>query len=293
MKKTLLNLFIVIGVIGVASAQTVIFEDDFESYEDFTYTNVGDWTIFNGNADSETYGFTGISFPNVGDNHAFIVFNSVILGLTPSGTSDWTAKSGQKAMVSFADVYGPNDSWLISPKITLGEESNMVSFEAKATDATFGLEKFNVLISTTDTDITSFTEIASVSITTGTTWILYEYNLDDYADSDVYIAIQCVSDDQFGFMVDDFKVVGEFTASVDDFTASQFNIYPNPAVDFINVNNLSELVVKEISVIDVQGRILQTIGNTSQINVSALSEGMYFLDIQTDAGKVVKKFFKK
>lgn len=297
MKKTLLSLFIAFGVVGYASAQTVIFEDDFESYDNFTYTDVGDWTIYNGNVGSPTYGFSGLTFPNMGADHAFIVFNATELGLTPSEDSDWAAHSGDKAMVSFADVNAPNDSWLISPQITLGDTDNIVFFQAKATDATYGAEKFNVLVSTGSTDPSDFVEIATEAINTGTTWMLYNYDLDAYAGEDVYIAIQCVSNDQFGFMVDDFKVEGDVTASVDDFTAAQFKIHPNPATDIININNLSELVINEVNLVDLQGRILQSIKNDNlnqaQINVSTLSSGMYFLDIQTDAGAVVKKFSKK
>ena len=297
MKKKLLSLIIALGFVGFASAQTVIFEDDFESYENFTYTDVGDWTIYNGNSNSPTYGFSGINFPNAGLNHAFIVFNATELGLEPGDGSDWTAYSGDKAMVSFADVNPPNNSWLISPQITLGEADNLVFFQAKATDAQYGIEQFNVLVSTGTTDVNDFDLIASETITTGTTWMLYNYDLDAYANQDIYIAIQCVSNDQFGFMVDDFKVEGTTTASVDDFTAAQFKIHPNPANDVINLNNGSELIISEVNLIDIQGRVLQTIKkndlNELQINVSSLSKGMYFLDIATESGKVVKKFSKK
>lgn len=153
------------------------------------------------------------------------------------------------------------------------------------------------LISTGSTDPSDFELIGTESINTGINWMLYDYDLDEYADQDVYIAIQCVSNDQFGFMVDDFKVEGNQTASVDDFTAAQFKIHPNPATDIININNGSELVISEVNLVDLQGRVLQTIKNDNlndaQINVSTLSSGMYFLDIQTDSGKVVKKFSKK
>lgn len=47
-------------------------------------------------------------------------------------------------MASFADVQAPNDSWLISPQITLGDTNNEVSFQAKAADADYGAEEFNI-----------------------------------------------------------------------------------------------------------------------------------------------------
>lgn len=297
MKKTLLSLFVAFGFIGYTAAQneTIIFEDDFESYDNFTYTDVGDWTLLNENPNGSvgTYSIQDVFFPNQNEPHAFIVFNSTGLGLGDG----WDARSGEKAMLSFADIEGPNDSWLISPKITLGVANNSVSFYAKATAPNYGDEEFNVLVSVGSTDPSDFEEIGYHFITTGSQWVEYNYDLDEYADQDVHIAIQCISDDQFGFMVDDFKVEGDVTASVDDFTAAQFKIHPNPATDIININNLSELVISEINLIDVQGRVLQRIINDNlnqtQINVSTLSSGLYFLDIQTDAGKVVKKFSKR
>lgn len=298
MKKKLLSLVMAFGIVGFVSAQTtVLFEDDFESYEDFSYTDAGDWTIVNLNAGSPTYGFEGIDFPNSGADHAFLVFNATEAGEGQLVGTGWAARSGEKSMISIADVNAPNDSWLISPQITLGAADNAVSFFARATDDDYGNEEFNILVSNGSTSPADFVQIGTQFISTGTDWVEYTYDLDAYNGEDVYIAIQCISDDQFGFSVDDFKVVGEATASVDDFTAAQFKIHPNPTTDFININNGSELEINEVKLVDIQGRILQTINNDNlnevQIDVSSLSNGMYFLDMQTDSGKVVKKFLKK
>ncbi|MDX1783526.1 MAG: hypothetical protein R3361_05155, partial [Aequorivita vladivostokensis] len=76
------------------NAQTTIFEDDFESYDDFIIENVGDWTLVDLDL-LPTYGFQGITFDNSGYTGAFIVFNSTATNppLDPSADSDWTAYS--------------------------------------------------------------------------------------------------------------------------------------------------------------------------------------------------------
>ncbi|MFP3675212.1 choice-of-anchor J domain-containing protein, partial [Bacillus sp. SIMBA_031] len=72
----------------------------------------------------------------------------------------------------------------------------------------YGAEKFNVYVSTTNTQTTSFTKINTSTIVTPSVvaWNQHTFNLDAYSGQGVYIAIQCVSDDQFALLIDDFKV---------------------------------------------------------------------------------------
>lgn len=192
-------------------SQTVLFEDSFETYNDFDIANVGAWTLTDVD-NSPTGGFNGIVFPNgTGTLKAFQVFNSTTTMpvLTPSATSNWTARTGSKTMASFYLSSGAaNNDWLISPQvqITPGKGAS-VSFWAKGCDSAYGAEKFKVLVSTTGTATGNFTAISPVNVTpSDVAWHQYSFNLNDYAGQLIYVAIQCVSDDQFGFAVDDFKI---------------------------------------------------------------------------------------
>ncbi|MDX9705805.1 MAG: T9SS C-terminal target domain-containing protein, partial [Weeksellaceae bacterium] len=73
MKKMLLSLTVIAGF-SFANAQTVIFEDDFESYEDFLIDGIGDWIMIDVDG-SGTYTGGGGEFPNQFDPKAFMVFN--------------------------------------------------------------------------------------------------------------------------------------------------------------------------------------------------------------------------
>jgi hypothetical protein len=54
--------------------------------------------------------------------------------------------------------------------------------------------------------------------------------------------------------------------------------------------------VGELHLFDVYGKVLQIVpitSETTQINVSGLAEGMYFVRVSTEAGMVTKPFVKK
>lgn len=295
MKKFLFSLALVAGFTAV-NAQTVLFEDDFESYEDFAIDDVGDWTLVDEDG-SSLYGFTGISFPNAGGPFAYIVFNSTATNpvLEPTETSDWTARSGSKAMVSFAAVTPTNNDWLISPAITLGDAQNELSFWYKACDATYGNEEFNVMISTTNTDPSSFVAIEDfLSVETPITWTEFTANLDEYAGQTVYIGIQCVSNDQFGFAIDDFKVTTG-TMGVSDLDKNFSAVYPNPVVDSFNVNLSSKFSADNVTVTvtDLAGRTVKTFGAVASYNVSDLAAGVYVVKITDGQNTETKKIVKK
>ena len=199
---------------SVINAQTVLFEDSFETYTDFAIANVGNWTLTDVDL-KPTYGFNGITFLNSGVAKSFQVFNSTTTtpAMTPSATSDWTAKTGNKVMVSFGATSAPwSNDWLISPAIQLLSDGGTLSFWGKGCDSTYGAEKFKVLVSTTGTAVANFTAISPLITTpSDAAWHEYTYSLSAYAGQTVYIAIQCTSDDQFGFAVDDFKVTSSIS----------------------------------------------------------------------------------
>lgn len=278
------------------NAQTVIFEDSFETYTDFAIANVGNWTLRDVDLKT-TYGFQGITFPNSGVAKSFQVFNAntTVPPLDPTDTSDWTARTGDKSMVCFAAATTSplNNDWLISPQITLASSGNTVSFWAKSCDADYGLEKFRVYVSTTGTAVANFTAISNVITTPDDiTWYQYTYNLDAYAGQNVYIAIQCTSADQFGFAVDDFKVVGNVLA-VSDVDKKAVSIYPNPTTEVLNLNVNAK--VNSADIYDLSGKLVRnvTVSSDNKVNVKDLRNGTYVLKVNTEAGSTSHKFIKK
>ncbi len=75
---------------------------------------------------------------------------------------------------------------------------------------------------------------------------------------------------------------------------SQFVIYPNPVKDVLMLYNESMSEVTSIKVYDSLGRlILEQSNSTYQIDISNLSSGLLFVQIETDKGNFVKKVIKE
>jgi len=87
------------------------------------------------------------------------------------------------------------------------------------------------------------------------------------------------------------------TVSVNEHLSSQFNLYPNPATNVVNITNSENMLVQQITIYDIAGKQLntQTFNNQAeiQLNVENLSNGSYMLHIQTNKGMAVKKLVKK
>lgn len=179
-------------------------EDSFETYTDFNLT-FGNWTQVDVDG-SPTYNITGHTFPNQGYTGSFIIFNPS--QVTPPMTSDNAIQpySGSKFAACFSATIPPNNDWLITPKLKV-VSGDMLKFRAKSYTASYGLERFKVGVSTTGTLPANFTIIsAGPHLEAPTSWTEYTYDLTAYNGMEVYLAIQCVSDDAFIFMLDNFHV---------------------------------------------------------------------------------------
>lgn len=76
---------------------------------------------------------------------------------------------------------------------------------------------------------------------------------------------------------------------IEDLVENYFNIYPNPAVDFIQIEGVEEA---NIQIIDINGSCIKaaTISSTdARINISDLNAGMYILKIQSEDHNVCTK----
>ena len=180
-----------------------VFQDGFEAYDDFAI-EFSPWINLDIDG-SGTYAVEGTNWPNAYDPQAFIIFN-------PSQTTPSLANAdphtGQKyaACFSSAEPTYLNNDWLITPQLMM-DVNNSVTFWAKSFTDQYGLERFNVAVSTNGTDPDDFTIISGSSYTEApTAWTEYTYDLSEYTGQSIYIAVQCVSADAFFLMVDDFAV---------------------------------------------------------------------------------------
>ncbi len=292
MKKLLLLLALVSFTMN---AQVTIFEDGFESYDDFAITAIGDWTQIDLDA-SATYGSTDYDFTNSAYIGTGIVFNPSMTTPAATGTV-WDVRTGDKGLYFFAATSLLNDDYMISPQMDLtGATGSAVSFWAKSLTDTYGLERFEVLLSTTGTAVADFTvdlgggELqAPVDVYTE-----YAYDLSAYDGQQVYIAIHYTAQDSFVFQVDDFLVEAVTVAGIEDLQALDFFYGPNPVQNSLNMK--ANTAIDNVSVLNLLGQqVLNAAPSKMQtsIDFSELNSGVYLVNVQigntSGTFKVVKE----
>lgn len=189
-------------------------DQGFEGYPDFSIT-FDPWFV-NDVDGANTYGIENYSFPGDGDPMAFMVFNPD--NVTPSMSDDPAIQphSGDKFAACFSSIPPPfNDDWLITPQLNLGSNSELSLWVKSYTDA-YGLERYNIGVSTTDNNPGSFEIISGLTplLAPADEWQEQTFDLSGYDGQSIYIGIQCVSEDAFIFMVDDVSVTWDM-ASLD------------------------------------------------------------------------------
>ena len=78
--------------------------------------------------------------------------------------------------------------------------------------------------------------------------------------------------------------------SIEEETA-EFNIYPNPVEDKLNIE--TEVEILEVTIFDVYGRQQTTVNSQQSMDVTSLNSGVYFVKVVTTEGEVVKRIVKK
>lgn len=135
-------------------------DEGFESYTDFSISGFGNWSTLDlDNLNTYTGGgpvIGGTTTPswsagwaNAGQPMAFQIFNLSTSNATNNPTStaadeevrNFSSHGGQKCAVSWAGVpsggVSANNDWLITPAVTLGASSNILTFWVKALSPAF------------------------------------------------------------------------------------------------------------------------------------------------------------
>ncbi len=266
MKKTILSLLFVAGCF-TANAQTVLFEDGFESYDDFSL-EFGDWITLDLDGGNTYFGglAVGSQWENGGSPQAFIIFNPTTANVSddfdPEETVTFAPHSGMKYAASWStipsDTATGNNDWLVSPAVTLGASGNELTFFIKSLAEDYGLEQYRTYIyagTGTPSQASDFTEISEGQYEAPFDfWLDDTYDLDTYAGQTVRIAIRNVGSDIYMLQVDDFKITTTDPLSVNDVLSSKFSMHPNPANNFLNITSGDALQVNAVKISDINGR---------------------------------------
>lgn len=96
-----------------------------------------------------------------------------------------------------------------------------------------------------------------------------------------------------------FNVIYDPTLSLDNvFSNNSITIYPNPTQGDFIINNASLIPLTEVTVFDINGRIVETVRtgfefSETSMSIQNLASGVYFIKISSDAGTIVKRIVKE
>lgn len=75
-------------------------------------------------------------------------------------------------------------------------------------------------------------------------------------------------------------------------TMAPFVLYPNPSSNLLHILNMNNLPVSIVSIISLDGKVVEPRVNENTIDVSGLKNGLYFLRIQSDTETYTLNFVK-
>lgn len=186
--------------------------DDFESYDSWSTSFVGDWTFIDGD-NGNIGGLADISLPGITGKQSYWVMDASL----PSLNDSFTAHSGNKYL---ANMYNNSvvDDWAITPRLSGKEQT--ITLYARSYHEDYP-ETFELLYSTTGKSTSDFTLISTQS-NIPNEWTKYEAKVPEGAR---YLAIRCISNNAFMLFIDDVTyqpaIVGE------DLTTLGYNVYRN------------------------------------------------------------------
>ncbi len=265
MKKGLVIAIIAL-VAQQGNAQTIIYSEDFQSGLPLDYTIVDNDGLTPAAAVSE--------------------FTSAWIELTdPDNSLDTVMGS-----TSYFDPAGQADRWLITPAITLGAYGNIAYWEAKSHDPSFP-DDYQVLVSNTDTQLSSFTDTLFSVGGENPDWTSREGNLSElgFNNTTVYLAFVNRTEDGFKLYIDDIRVEMEDPSQLNELSIKQIRIYPNPSSDVVYLDGIQGF--ESASIYSVSGVLMTTV-TEPMADIRNLPQGSYFVKAKGDDGIIHGHFIK-
>ena len=304
------------SIFGFSYSQTVLLNEDFESYQDFTISNIGSWQTLDLDL-LNTWTLGGdpapptnwvANWPNANAKMAYQIFNPSVANVTNDATGvtgeirNFDPHSGNKYAGSWAGVMvasgqGNND-WLISPAVTLGSTGNVLKLWVKTLSLSYGNERYRVgvyLGNGTPTTANNFTIISTPASTYSLApqnWTEITFNLDAYSAQTIRIGVQCLTQEGSMLMIDDVKITTTgFLGTNESKTKYDVIVYPNPIKSLLTVESKSR--ISDLKLFSLDGKLIEN-SNTNEMDLSRYSSGNYLLEVRFDDNNtIVKKIIKQ
>lgn len=258
--------FLFMGIYG--SAQTVVFKEDFNQESTRSL-----WTIGDRDGDKDTWEFVSAEEAE-----------------TPSFTGDFAWSWSW-----FFGVLTP-DNTLTSPKISIPSNGNLeLSFKVSAADDEEGFfeEHYAVYVIPSDSEFTGAEKPVFEETLDGgyfQTAKVVKVDISSFAGQDVKLVFRHYDCSDILYLGLDDVEITQSVLAVSDSQKALVSIYPNPASDFIKIQNVKD--VQKVRIFDMTGKkIIET--SSSDIDVRNLTSGQYILNIYSGNEVISRKLIKK
>jgi len=261
---------------------------DFESCNDFAtrfnpswYTVDGDGVPTNG---IMVAGF-GIWWPGCDEPFGFVAFNPD--ETIPLAPGFFTGYNGKRFGASFFTSTGvPNDDWLISPPLQLGDKP-VLKFRCKSQTDKYGMEEYYVLVSPEGSDkLEDFVPVGEKRFAPAE-WEDVKVDLSEYAGKSPRVAIHCVSEDKFIFLIDDIAVEADDTDSLVETKESHATVLWDAQSGMLHATASADATVEHIDVFAVSGMNIagfDTEGSSVSVKLGDLPSGTYICRVLLSDG---------
>jgi hypothetical protein len=281
MKKRLLLLSLIGFVQLNASAQVVVFNEDFASQQ----SQQPGWTVIDGDNDTKGWGFYNFTTNPLASNHPSA---SVI---NPQGRLAISQSYDGAALTP--------DNYLISPAINLANvptTSGTVTLKFKVgSDQSaylYAQEKVSVyVVSNISTpSVISATSPVHSAVLASTGLNEFTYDISNKSGQTVYLVFRHHGCTNMGSLIlDDVLVTKASSAGVNE-VGLDVLVAPNPVIDDLSISLNED--IKTISFYDLKGTLVKEVGNVNSTNtiidLTSFEKGLYFYSIETVNGKFAK-----
>lgn len=252
-----------------AQAQTPVLDEDFQQGIPASWTTVKN--------DSYTEVETSFQVPEAWISLA-----------DPNNTSDTVA-----AATSYFTVAQKASRWLISPPITIGTYGNYLKWNARSFDPSYP-DTYQVLISVTDTQISSFTDTLLRVEFEWEEWTQHEVNLSEAGftnNETIHIAFVLETQGGFNLFVDSVNIRKDDPLALDEQSLQpDVTIYPNPTSSTLHFSSEN---LKNVAIYTPAGNLVYSQEKANPISMERFEQGMYLVRMTTLKGQTITKRVQK
>lgn len=182
---------------------TVIFDDiEGHPYGAINSSGAVGWSYIDGDS-AATSTVSAVAFLGEGDPMAFVVLDDDLI----AGSNIVRAHSGHRYLASPFHSTISNDDWIVSPELDFADTFSF-SFYARSYSSSYHEELFLVCYSATGCRAEDFVPLHCDTLESTASWERYRFTVPANAR---YVAIHCVSYNEYMFCLDDLMISGRMT----------------------------------------------------------------------------------